>query len=55
MSFFKNLVRNTRGATAIEYCLLLALLAMAMLTVLDTLGFTLSGVFDTASNAMQGR
>ena len=54
MQFFKELVRNVRGATAIEYALMLAMVAMAMLTVINSLGFTLSGVFETISNAMTG-
>lgn len=55
MRDFKKLVGDERGATAIEYCLLLAMLAMVMLGVLNSLGFTLAGVFDTISNAMRGR
>ena len=47
-------LRDERGATAIEYGLLLALLALVMLGVLNSLGFTLAGVFDTVSNAMSG-
>ena len=54
MSIFKSLMWDRRGATAIEYALLLALLAMVMLGVLNSLGFTLAGVFDTVSNAMRG-
>jgi pilus assembly protein Flp/PilA len=53
VKILKSLGRDLRGATAIEYGLLLALLAMAMLAVLNSLGFTLAGVFDTASNAMR--
>jgi pilus assembly protein Flp/PilA len=49
-----HLLHDERGATAIEYCLLLALLAMVMLGVLNSLGFTLAGVFDTISAAMGG-
>jgi pilus assembly protein Flp/PilA len=52
--FFRQLRRNIRGATAIEYALMLAMVAMAMLTVINSLGFTLSGVFETISNAMTG-
>ena len=54
MKFLSCLARDERGATAIEYALLLALLAMVMLGVLNSLGFTLAGVFDTVSNAMRG-
>lgn len=54
MPVVTKLLRDVRGATAIEYALLLALLAMVMLGVLNSLGFTLAGVFDTVSNAMRG-
>jgi pilus assembly protein Flp/PilA len=52
--FFIKLLENSRGATAIEYALMLAMVAMAMLTVINSLGFTLSGVFETISRAMTG-
>lgn len=54
MPDLRNLLRDDRAATAIEYSLLLAFIAMVMLAVLNSLGFTLAGVFDTASNAMRG-
>ena len=54
MSAIKSLLRDRRGATAIEYCLLMAMIAMVMLAALNSLGFTLSGVFDTVTNAMGG-
>jgi pilus assembly protein Flp/PilA len=49
-----DLVRAECGATAIEYGLILALLALAMLAALDSLGFTLAGVFEAVSAAMRG-
>ena len=54
MPFLLSLLRDDRGATAIEYALLIGLLAMVMLALLNSLGFTLAGVFDTVSNAMHG-
>ena len=33
-SFFKRLLRNTRGATAIEYGLIVALIVVAMMAAL---------------------
>jgi pilus assembly protein Flp/PilA len=44
-----RLLGDARGATAIEYGLLLGLISMIMLGVLNSLGFTLAGVFDTIS------
>ena len=49
-----KILKDRRGATAIEYALLIGLLAMVMLGVLNSLGFTLAGIFDTVSNAMSG-
>jgi pilus assembly protein Flp/PilA len=49
-----RLLGDERGATAIEYGLLLALLSIVMLGVLNSLGFTLAGVFETISSAMNG-
>ena len=54
MFSLKNLLRDARGATAIEYCLLMAMISMVLLAALNSLGFTLSGVFETATNAMRG-
>ena len=53
MKFLRYLACDDRGATAIEYAMLIGLLAMVMLGVLNSLGFTLAGVFDTISNAMR--
>ena len=54
MRNLKTLRNDERGATAIEYGLLLAMLAMVMLGVLNSLGLTLAGVFETISTAMGG-
>jgi pilus assembly protein Flp/PilA len=54
MPLLRTLLRDDRGATAIEYALLIGVLAMVMLAVLNSLGFTLAGVLDTVSNAMHG-
>jgi pilus assembly protein Flp/PilA len=52
MCTFSRLRNDEQGATAIEYGLLLAMIAIVLLGVLSSLGFTLEGVFDTASSAM---
>jgi pilus assembly protein Flp/PilA len=41
----KNFVRDTRGATAIEYALIAGLIAMVVITTVATLGATLSSTF----------
>ena len=46
MTFFKSLVRDEQGATAIEYGLIAALIAVAAITTMTNLGTTLSGTFN---------
>lgn len=45
MTFFKNLVRDEQGATAIEYGLIAALIAVAAITAMQSLGTELSETF----------
>jgi pilus assembly protein Flp/PilA len=45
MKFFRNLMADKAGATAIEYGLIAALIAVAAITALTSLGDTLSGTF----------
>ncbi|GGD94717.1 fimbrial protein [Tsuneonella deserti] len=45
MQFIKNLVRDEAGATAIEYGLIAALIAVAAITAMTSLGTSLSGTF----------
>jgi len=52
MTFFKNLVRDEQGATAIEYGLIAALIAVAAITAMTSLGGTLSGTFDNVNTKM---
>ncbi len=42
MTFFKNLLRDEQGATAIEYGLIAALIAVAAITAMTALGGELS-------------
>ncbi|HYI41161.1 MAG TPA: Flp family type IVb pilin [Allosphingosinicella sp.] len=51
---FKHLRHDESGATAIEYGLLIALLAIAMLAALSRVGLTLAGVFDTIAGFLRG-
>lgn len=55
MTFFKNLVRDEQGATAIEYGLIAALIAVAAIVGMQALGTSLdttfSGVSTTLDNA----
>ncbi len=53
MTFFKNLARDEQGATAIEYGLIAALIAVAAITAMTSLGSTLSATFTEVDEAMQ--
>ena len=46
MKFFNKLRRNEEGATAIEYGLIAALIAVAAITAMDSLGDELSTTFN---------
>ena len=46
MSAMKRFIANESGATAVEYGLLAALIAVAIITAVTSLGSTLSSKFD---------
>ena len=52
MTFFKNLVADEQGATAIEYGLIAALIAVAAITAMQSLGNELSTTFNTVQSKM---
>ena len=52
MKFFNKLVRDEAGATAIEYGLIAALIAVAAITAMGTLGDSLSTTFTTVSTKL---
>ena len=54
MKFINKLIRNEAGATAIEYGLIAALIAVAAITAMQGLGSELSTTFNTTSSAMAG-
>jgi len=45
MTFFKNMIRDEQGATAIEYGLIAALIAVAAITAMQSLGNELDDTF----------
>lgn len=51
--FTKRLLKNDDGATAIEYGLLAALIAVAIIFVVSSLGTTLQGVFSQVDTELQ--
>ena len=53
MKFFRKLRRDEEGATAIEYGLIAALIAVAAITAMQSLGGQLSSTFETVSDTME--
>ena len=53
MKFFNKLRRNEEGATAIEYGLIAALIAVAAITALGNLGEQVSTTFENVNTAMK--
>lgn len=54
IQFIQNLKKNDSGATAIEYGLIAALVAVGLITALTTLGTDLSGIFGDVSTELTG-
>jgi len=50
--FLNRFVADESGATAIEYGLIAALIAIVLIAAMNTLGSKISGTFDKVSNAM---
>jgi len=53
MKFFNNLLRDEAGATAIEYGLIAALIAVAAIAALTSLGGNLSNTFNKVSTSVK--
>ena len=54
MTFISTLVRNRRAATAIEYGLIAALIAVAAIAAMQGLGTSVSSTFNNATTGMNG-
>ncbi|AOL23750.1 pilus assembly protein Flp/PilA [Erythrobacter litoralis] len=52
MTFFNKLARDEQGATAIEYGLIAALIAVAAIAAMSTLGNNLTATFEAVSTEM---
>lgn len=50
--FIKSFLNNESGATAIEYGLIAALIAVAAIVAMTNLGTRLSGTFSNVSNQL---
>ncbi len=53
MKFIKKMLRNSEGATAIEYGLIAALIAVAAISAMQGMGGQLESTFNTASKKMK--
>lgn len=53
MQFLKNLRSDKKGATAIEYGLIAALIAVAAITAMAGLGSSLTSTFTKTSSTLQ--
>jgi pilus assembly protein Flp/PilA len=53
MQTIRKLIRDNKGATAIEYGLIAALIAVAAITAMSNLGTNLENTFNTVSNNMK--
>jgi pilus assembly protein Flp/PilA len=54
MAKFLKLIKNNEGATAIEYGLIAALIAVACIAALQTVGTQLSTTFTTVGTKLSG-
>lgn len=52
MATLNSLIRREEGVTAVEYGLIAALIAVAIITVVAGLGTKLKGVFQNVTNAL---
>ena len=52
LSLFRRLARDVRGATAVEYTLILSLIAVATIASMRSVGSKLNNVLTNAGNAM---
>ncbi|MEQ6334562.1 Flp family type IVb pilin [Sphingobium sp. MK2] len=52
MQFIRKMLKNEKGATAIEYGLIAALIAVAAITAMTTLGSNLTNTFNNVSNKL---
>lgn len=52
MKFFTKLLRDEQGATAIEYGLIAALIAVAAITAMQSLGSSLNATFGGVSTCL---
>ena len=54
MKFFNKLLRDEQGATAIEYGLIAALIAVAAMTAMGSIGTELTTTFSAVATKLSG-
>ena len=52
LSIFRRLMKNEKGATAIEYTLIASLIAVAAIVAMTAVGGKVNGVLSNAANSM---
>ncbi|MCH4150432.1 MAG: Flp family type IVb pilin [Sphingobium sp.] len=52
MQFIRKMLKDSKGATAIEYGLIAALIAVAAITAMGTVGNKLTNTFNNVSNSL---
>ena len=55
MSSFRRFVKDESGATAIEYGLIAALVSVAIIAILSTLGDNLNATFKAVADELEAR
>ncbi len=53
MKLLRNLIKNSKGATAIEYGLIAALIAVAAISAMSQLGGKISSTFNNVSDNLR--
>ncbi len=53
LSIFRRLMKNTQGATAIEYTLIASLIAVAAITAMGAVGGKVTNVLSNAASSMK--
>jgi pilus assembly protein Flp/PilA len=53
MQFVRKLIKSSRGATAIEYGLIAALIAVAAIAAMQGVGSSLNSTFTNVSSSMK--
>jgi pilus assembly protein Flp/PilA len=52
LSIFRNLMKNDKGATAIEYTLIASLIAVAAIAAMGAVGSKVNGVLSNVASVM---